>query len=80
MELVYTYFPAEEGGFFDECPDCWTDGKNIEELELMLQSLHGDFIQCEKNPDLPISYESTLSIFFRLDFFIVFLTYQYETV
>jgi hypothetical protein len=45
MELSYTYWEAAEGGyigFINQCPDYWTQGETIEELETMLKSLYQD--------------------------------------
>jgi hypothetical protein len=45
MELSYTYWEAEEGGylgFINQYPDYWTQGETIEELVLMLKSLYQD--------------------------------------
>ena len=48
MQLTYTYWEAKEGGYIgylNQYPDYWTQGDNIEELEKMLVSLHGDIMQ-----------------------------------
>ena len=48
MQLSYTFWEAQEGGFIgylNQYPDFWTQGENIDELEKMLISLCGDIIQ-----------------------------------
>jgi predicted RNase H-like HicB family nuclease len=55
MELSYTYWEASEGGyigFINQEPDYWTQGETIEELEIMLKSLHQDLNEYNdiKNP------------------------------
>jgi hypothetical protein len=48
MQLTYTYWEAQEGGyigFFNQYPDYWTQGDSVEELEKMLVSLYGDIMQ-----------------------------------
>ena len=48
MQLSYTYWEANEGGYIgylNQYPDYWTQGENIEELEKMLVSLYKDIIQ-----------------------------------
>jgi predicted RNase H-like HicB family nuclease len=43
MELEYTYFDADEGGYigyFDDFPQHVTEGETIEELEENLQDLY----------------------------------------
>ena len=48
MQLSYTYWEANEGGYIgylNQYPDYWTQGENIEELEKMLVSLYRDIIQ-----------------------------------
>ena len=48
MQLSYTYWGANEGGYIgylNQYPDYWTQGENIEELEKMLASLYRDIIQ-----------------------------------
>ena len=50
MNLSYTYWEANEGGFIGflhQYPDYWTQGESIEELESMLSSLYRDIIQFE---------------------------------
>ncbi|MDR2477349.1 MAG: type II toxin-antitoxin system HicB family antitoxin [Treponema sp.] len=45
MELSYTFWEAEEGGFIgfiNQLPDYWTQGETINELEKMLVSLYTD--------------------------------------
>jgi hypothetical protein len=45
MELSYTFWEAEEGGFIgfiNQFPDYWTQGETIDELEKMLVSLYDD--------------------------------------
>ena len=45
MELSYTFWEAEEGGFIgfiNQFPDYWTQGETIGELEKMLASLYAD--------------------------------------
>jgi len=45
MQLTYTYWEAQEGGFIgciNQYPDYWTQGDSIKELEKMLVSLYGD--------------------------------------
>ena len=45
MELSYTFWEAEEGGFIgfiNQLPDYWTQGETIDELEKMLASLYAD--------------------------------------
>ena len=45
MELSYTYWEAEEGGFIgfiNQFPDYWTQGETTDELEKMLASLYTD--------------------------------------
>ncbi|MDR2483497.1 MAG: type II toxin-antitoxin system HicB family antitoxin [Treponema sp.] len=45
MELSYTFWEAEEGGFIgfiNQFPDYWTQGETIDELEKMLASLYTD--------------------------------------
>jgi predicted RNase H-like HicB family nuclease len=45
MELSYTFWEAEEGGFIgfiNQLPDYWTQGETIHELEKMLASLYTD--------------------------------------
>jgi hypothetical protein len=45
MELSYTFWEAEEGGFIgfiNQFPDYWTQGESIGELEKMLASLYTD--------------------------------------
>jgi hypothetical protein len=45
MELSYTWWGAEEGGyigFINQYPDYWTQGETIKELEMMLKSLYHD--------------------------------------
>jgi hypothetical protein len=45
MELSYTYWEAEEGGylgFINQYPDYWTQGETIEELEVIQKSLYQD--------------------------------------
>ena len=45
MNLTYTYWEAQEGGFigyFNQYPDYWTQGESVEELEKMLLSLYED--------------------------------------
>jgi len=57
MNLTYTYWEAKEGGyigFLNQYPDYWTQGDNIEELEVMLASLYGDIMQFDDmNPTVP---------------------------
>ena len=48
MQLSYTYWEAEEGGyigFLNQYPDYWTEGESIEELEEMLASLYDDIME-----------------------------------
>ncbi|AEF80456.1 type II toxin-antitoxin system HicB family antitoxin [Leadbettera azotonutricia] len=48
MELSYTYWEAEEGGyigFINQYPNYWTEGETIEELEIMLKSLYKDLLE-----------------------------------
>ena len=48
MQLSYTYWEAEEGGyigFLNQYPDHWTEGDSIEELEEMLASLYDDIME-----------------------------------
>jgi predicted RNase H-like HicB family nuclease len=48
MELSYTYWEAEEGGyigFINQNPDYWTQGETQEELESMLKSLYKDLLE-----------------------------------
>ncbi|MDR2965639.1 MAG: type II toxin-antitoxin system HicB family antitoxin [Treponema sp.] len=48
MQLSYTYWEAEEGGYIgylNQYPDYWTQGDSVEELEKMLISLYGDIMQ-----------------------------------
>ena len=48
MQLSYTYWEAEEGGYIgylNQYPDYWTQGDSIKELEKMLISLYGDVTQ-----------------------------------
>jgi predicted RNase H-like HicB family nuclease len=43
MEMEYTYFEAEDGffvGWFNDFPEDVTQGKTLEELELMLSDLY----------------------------------------
>jgi predicted RNase H-like HicB family nuclease len=45
MELSYTFWEAEEGGFvgfINQFPDYWTQGETIGELEKMPASLYAD--------------------------------------
>jgi predicted RNase H-like HicB family nuclease len=47
VELFYTYWEADEGGFLGyltQYPDYWTQGETLEELERMLASLYRDLI------------------------------------
>ena len=48
MNLSYTYWEAQEGGyigFLNQYADYWTQGESIEELEQMLVSLYDDIMQ-----------------------------------
>jgi predicted RNase H-like HicB family nuclease len=48
MELSYTYWEAEEGGyigFINQYPNYWTQGETLEELEMMLKSLYKDLLE-----------------------------------
>jgi len=48
MQLSYTYWEANEGGYIgylNQYPDYWTQGESIEELEKMLVSLYKDIMQ-----------------------------------
>jgi predicted RNase H-like HicB family nuclease len=43
MEIEYTYFPADEGGYvgyFNDFPQHVTEGESIEELEEMLRDMY----------------------------------------
>jgi predicted RNase H-like HicB family nuclease len=43
MEIGYTYFESEDGffvGWFDDFPEDVTQGKSIEELEVMLADMY----------------------------------------
>jgi len=43
MELDYTYFEADEGGYigyFNDFPQHVTEGETLEELEEMLQDMY----------------------------------------
>ena len=45
MELLYTFWEAEEGGyigFINQLPNYWTQGDTIKDLEKMLASLYTD--------------------------------------
>ena len=57
MQLSYTYWEAQEGGYIgylNQYPDYWTQGDNIEELEKMLASLYGDIMQFDDiQPSVP---------------------------
>jgi predicted RNase H-like HicB family nuclease len=48
MELSYTYWEAEEGGyigFLNQYPNYWTQGDTLAELEIMLKSLYKDLLE-----------------------------------
>jgi predicted RNase H-like HicB family nuclease len=64
MELKYTYWQEKDGwflGYLDDCPDHWTQGKTLKELEEMLADLYE--IQQEENPEpLPQRKTGTLII------------------
>ena len=48
MNLSYTYWEAQEGGyvgFLNQYADYWTQGESVEELEQMLVSLYADIMQ-----------------------------------
>ena len=50
MNLTYTYWEAQEGGYigyFNQYPDYWTQGESVEELEKMLLSLYEDITHCD---------------------------------
>ncbi|GHT73879.1 hypothetical protein FACS1894124_3030 [Spirochaetia bacterium] len=52
MELAYTWWEAQEGGYLgyiNQYPDYWTEGETREELESMLKSLYRDLVSF---PDL----------------------------
>lgn len=59
MELSYSYWEAQEGGYIgylNQYPDYWTQGDSIEELEDMLVSLYDDIIQFDDlQPAVPES-------------------------
>jgi predicted RNase H-like HicB family nuclease len=43
MELEYTYWQEKDGwylGYLNDWPDHWTQGKSIQELEIMLADLY----------------------------------------
>jgi predicted RNase H-like HicB family nuclease len=43
VKLEYTYWNTDDGwlvGFLDDLPGWWTQGKDIEELEIMLLDLY----------------------------------------
>jgi hypothetical protein len=71
MQLSYTYWNAEEGGylgFLDKYPAWWTQGETIPGLEEMLVSSYEDFndLMTDKNTKsnfLPhILYHGTVEI------------------
>ena len=48
MELSYTYWEAQEGGYIgylNQYPDYWTQGDSVDELGEMLASLYDDIKQ-----------------------------------
>jgi predicted RNase H-like HicB family nuclease len=56
MELSYTFWEAEEGGFIgfiNQFPDYWTQGETIGELEQMLASLYADMSLLQSNRQKP---------------------------
>ena len=60
MELSYTYWDANDGGyigFLNQYPDYWTQGESIKELEKMLSSLYDDIMQFDDIQ--PAVYERT---------------------
>ena len=51
MQLSYTYWEAEEGGyigFLNQYPDYWTQGDSTGELEEMLASLYDDIVRFDE--------------------------------
>jgi len=43
MELQYTYWQEKDGwflGYLNDYPGCWTQGKDLKELEEMLADLY----------------------------------------
>jgi predicted RNase H-like HicB family nuclease len=48
MELSYTYWEAEEGGyigFINQYPNYWSQGETLDELQIMLKSLYKDLLE-----------------------------------
>jgi hypothetical protein len=53
MKLSYTYYESDDGwfvGHFDDYPDYDTQGRSLEELEAMLNSLFYDMELAKETP------------------------------
>ena len=56
MSLLYTYWPAKEGGFigyWNDYPDHVTEGETIEELEYMLRDLRKIILSGDLGDEVP---------------------------
>ena len=65
MNLSYTYWNAEEGGyigFLNQYPNHWTQGESIEELESMLSSLYDDIMQFDDIQSAVPEYTGLLAV------------------
>lgn len=58
MPIQYTYWQSPDGlylGYMNEYPDNWTQGRTLNELELMLSSLLRDI---QSDPSLALVHRS----------------------